>query len=256
MLHEVPETLVPEVYDRQSGGARTMKRIVAPTETGADWKRLLAEPHHWQLGKSAMSAAACWEAAGDHLPPELTAALTASRDPDLASLELLLAVPEWKTALPGGRRESYTDVLALARNDRGLVVVAVEAKVDEEFGPTLGEKRVAPSDGQRERLDYLDQVLHLDNPLPDAIRYQLLHRTASAILTARLFHARTAVMLVQSFSPVGHGRKDFEAFSRALGASPVSDSVVAVRRHQAPQLFVGWCTGHQRFRQVDLRTEI
>ena len=64
----------------------TMKRIVAPTETGADWKRLLAKPDlHWKPGKSAMSAAACWEAAGNRLPPEVSAALTASRDPDLAS---------------------------------------------------------------------------------------------------------------------------------------------------------------------------
>ena len=184
----------------------------------------------------------------------MSAALTASRDPDLASLELLLAVPEWKTALPGGKTASHTDVLALTRNDRGLVAVAVEAKADEVFGPTLREKRRAPSRGQAKRLDYLHQVLQLDNPLPDAVRYQLIHRTASAILAARLFHARTAVMLVQSFSPVGRWREDFEAFSRALGASPVSDSVAAVSRHQAPRLFVGWCTGHQRFCEVDLRT--
>ena len=147
-----------------------MKRIVAPTETGADWKRLLAKPDlHWKPGKSAMSAAACWEAAGNRLPPEVSAALTASRDPDLASLELLLAEPEWKTALPGGKTASHTDVLALTRNDRGLVAVAVEAKADEVFGPTLREKRRAPSRGQAKRLDYLHQVLQLDNPLPDAI---------------------------------------------------------------------------------------
>ncbi len=216
---------------------------------------MLAKPDlHWKPGKSAMSAAACWEAAGNRLPPEVSAALTASRDPDLASLELLLAVPEWETALPGGATTSQTDVLALTRNGRGLVAVAVEAKVDEAFGPTLGQKRGASSSGQTERLDYLHQVLQLDDPLPDAVRYQLLHRTVSAILTARMFHACTAVMLVQSFSPVGRWREDFEAFSRALGASPVSDSVVAVRRHKVPRLFVGWCTGDQRFREVDLGT--
>ena len=232
-----------------------MKRIVVPTETGADWKRLLADPDlHWKPGKSAMSTAACWEAAGNHLPPEASAVLTASRDPDLANLELILAVPEWETPLPGGATPSHTDVLALTRNDRGLVAVAVEAKVDEPFGPTLGEKRAAPSLDQADRLDYLHGVLQLDNPLPDAVRYQLLHRTVSAILTARKLHARTAVMLVQSFSPVDRGREDFEAYSRGLGAAPVSDAVVAVGRHRAPRLFVGWCTGPQRFRKVDLRT--
>ncbi|HMC22749.1 MAG TPA: hypothetical protein VKL19_12935, partial [Thermoanaerobaculia bacterium] len=94
-----------------------MKRILVPTESGADWKRLLAKPDlHWKPGKSAMSAAASWEAAGDRLPSELSAALAASNDPNLAGLELLLAVPEWEIELPGGLTTSHTDVLALARN--------------------------------------------------------------------------------------------------------------------------------------------
>jgi hypothetical protein len=231
-----------------------MKRIVVPTESGADWKRLLAKPElHWKPGKSAMSAAACWEASSDRFPSELTASLDASLDPDLANLKLLVAIPEWEVELPGGLTSSHTDVLALARNDRGLVVVAVEAKVDEEFGPTLGEKRVAASEGQSARLKYLHEVLRREGGLPDSIRYQLLHRTASAILTARLFHAHVAVMLVQSFSPVGRWREDFHTFCRAIGATPRSGAVVEVQGHQAPRLFVGWCSGDQCFRAMDLR---
>lgn len=234
-----------------------MKRIVVPTESGGEWKRLLAQPDlHWKPGKSAMSAAASWEAAGDRLPSEVSAALAASKDPDLASLDLLLAVPEWEIELPGGLTTSHTDVLALARNDRGLVAVAVEAKVDEEFGPTVGEKRAAPSAGQAKRLKYLHETLQCEELLPDSIRYQLLHRTASAILAARLFHAHVAVMLVQSFSPVGRWREEFEMFCRALGVSATSDAVVAVQRHKAPRLFVGWCTGEPRFREVDLRVAV
>jgi hypothetical protein len=234
-----------------------MKRIVVPTESGADWKRLLAKPElHWKPGKSAMSAAACWEAAGDRFPGELSASLEASLDPDLANLKLLVAIPEWEVELPGGLTSSHTDVLALARNDRGVVAVAVEAKVDEEFGPTLGEKRVAPSEGQSARLKYLHEVLRLEGPLPDSIRYQLLHRTASAILTARLFHAHVAVMLVQSFSPVGRWREDFDVFCRAIDAVPTSDAVAEVQGHQAPRLFVGWCSGDQRFRAMDLRVAV
>lgn len=234
-----------------------MKRILVPTESGAEWKRLLAKPDlHWKPGKSAISAAASWEAAGDRFPGELSAALEASKDPDLANLELLLAVPEWEVELPGGLTTSHTDVMALARNGRGLVTVAVEAKVDEEFGPTLREKRAAPSTGQAERLKYLHEVLQLDELLPDSIRYQLLHRTASAILAARSFHAHVAVVLVQSFSPVGRWREDFEVFCRALGASPVPDALVSVKGHHAPRLFVGWCTGDQRFREIDLRAAV
>lgn len=232
-----------------------MKRVVVPTESGRDWKRLLAKPDlHWKPGRSAMSAAASWEAAGNRLPAELGMALSASRDPDLIDLHLLLAVPEWEVELPGGVTASHTDVLALTRNARGLVAVAVEAKVDEAFGPSLGEKRTAPSIGQAERLKYLHEVLQLEEALPDSIRYQLLHRTASAVLAAREFHAHVAVMLVQSFSPVGRWREDFEMFCRALGVSQVSESVGVVERHKTPRLFVGWCTGDQRFREVDLRS--
>jgi hypothetical protein len=234
-----------------------MKRIVVPTESGSDWQRLLAKPAlHWKPGRSAMSSAACWEAANGRLPVELQASLEGATDPDLANLELLLAVPEWEVELPGGVTNSHTDVLALARNERGLVAIAVEAKVDEAFGPTLGEKRAAASDGQKARLKHLHEELGLNEELPDSIRYQLLHRTVSAIGTARQFHAHVAVMLVQSFSSAGRWREDFESFSKALGAGTASDSVVEVPDHQAPRLFLGWCAGDQRFCAMDLRVSV
>lgn len=231
-----------------------MKRVFVPTESGSDWKRLLAQPDlHWKPGRSAMSAAAAWEGAGDCLPRELSAALTASQDPDLLGLDLLLAVPEWETPLPGGVTTSHTDILALLRNDRGLVVLAVEAKVDEEFGPTIGQKRAAASDGKTERLNFLHRQLQLDAPLPDSVRYQLLHRAASAILTARMFQAHAAVMLVQSFGAAGRWREDFEAFCLALGVSQVSNGVSVVPGHKTPRFFMGWCVGDRRFCDVDLR---
>ena len=53
-----------------------MKRIFVPTRSGSDWQPLLAEPiKHWKKGKSAMTAAACWESAGTTFPPEVAAAL-------------------------------------------------------------------------------------------------------------------------------------------------------------------------------------
>ena len=232
-----------------------MKRILVPSEFGADWQRLLAQPDvHWQRGKSAMTTAACWEAATDRLPAEVHACLAGANHPALRGLELLLAVPEWEVSLPGGKTASHTDVLALARNDEGLVVLAVEAKVDEEFGPTLGAKRQEPSPGQVERLQYLHTVLGLAQPLSDHMRYQLVHRTASAILTARAFHAATAVMLVQSFSTEQRWRGDFDAFAEALGTASDKASIVGVPGHTRPSLFLAWCAGDQRYRDVDLLT--
>jgi len=127
-----------------------------------------------------------------------------------------LAVPEWEVDLPGGDRPSQTDVLAIGRNDKGLVVVGVEAKVDEPLGPTLGEKRKDASDGQTERIAYLEAVLRRSLPFETSIRYQLLHRTVSAILTARAFHAGVAVMLIHSFSKTSKWRDEFEKFAEAL----------------------------------------
>ena len=224
-----------------------MKRIMVPTQSPVDWKRLLAKPDlHWKAGASAMAAASSWESA-DGFPPEVSAALD-SGPGELRGLELILAVPEWEVPLPGGSTTSHTDVLALGTNASGLVAIAVEAKVDEPLGPTLGEKRTDASAGQEERLRYLHTVLEIPQPLPDSIRYQLLHRTASALLTARRFHAGAAVMLIQSFSPESRWFDDFAAFAAALGASAQSGGVASGPHLKAPRLYLGWCAGDQRHR--------
>jgi hypothetical protein len=106
----------------------------------------------------------------------------------------------------------------------GLCVIAVEAKVDEDFGPLLKDKRAGASSGQGKRLDYLHSLLRVAR-FEDSIRYQLLHRTASALLTAREFHARTAVMLVQSFGGKPNLRVDFDNFCTALDAVQRSTGV-------------------------------
>ncbi len=193
-----------------------------------------------------MAAASSWEAA-DGLPSDVRAALN-SGPAQLRGLDLVIAVPEWEVPLPGGSTASHTDVLAVATNAHGLVVLAVEAKVDEPFGPTIAEKRAEASGGQHERLRYLYETLGLTQPLPDTIRYQLLHRSASAILTAKRFHAHAAVMLVQSFSPESRWFNDFQAFAAALGASVAVGAVAPVPSAQAPALYLGWCAGDQRHR--------
>ncbi len=234
-----------------------MKRIFVPTVSGSDWQRLLGKPElHWKAGRSAMSAAACWEENEPHLPPEISGVLEASDDESLASLELLVAIPEWEVDLPGGDRPSQTDVLAITRNELGLVILGVEAKVDEPFGPTLGERKANASGGQLERIAYLESELGCTSALADNIRYQLLHRTVSALLTARAFHAVTAVMLVHSFSPDSRWREDFEAFSAALGASRLTDDLYEIELGQSPCLIIGWCKGAEEFLSVELPSGI
>ena len=130
-----------------------MKRIVVPTRGPGDWKQLLARPdRHWKAGFSAMALAQCWEVAAAGFPPEVVAAIEASRAPELQSLELLLAIPEFKVQLEGGPRPSQTDLLVLARGGHGLVCIAVEGKVAEDFGPTLTDKRQEQDGGVPKRL--------------------------------------------------------------------------------------------------------
>jgi hypothetical protein len=230
-----------------------MKRIFVPTVSGSDWQRLLGKPElHWKSGRSAMSAAACWEENEPHLPREISGVLEASGDELLASLELLVAIPEWEVDLTGGDRPSQTDVLAIARNELGLVVFGVEAKVDEPFGPTLGERKANASGGQLDRIAYLESELGCISALADSIRYQLLHRTVSALLTARAFHAGTAVMLVHSFSPDSRWREDFEAFAAATGGHRVTDDLYEVELSEGPRLIIGWCKGAEEFLSVEL----
>src|SRR5260370_39016484 len=98
-----------------------------------------------------MTGAAWWEAAAGALPPQILRLLDASGVDELESLQLLAAIPEWATELEGGVAASKTDVLAICRNDNGLCVLAVEAKVNESFGPLVVEIRTEASPGQSAR---------------------------------------------------------------------------------------------------------
>jgi hypothetical protein len=200
-----------------------------------------------------MTAAACWEAADGGLPPEVASLLSSSRDSALVGLSLLAALPEWQVALRGGDRPSSTDVLALCTNERGLCVVAVEAKVLEDFGPLVQEKRASTSTGQQERLAYLHQLLEVEK-FGDGIRYQLLHRTASALLTAGAFHAATAVMLVHAFGTPADRKNDFRAFCEGMSAIEVAPELYKVQRPSGSSLFLAWCTGDARFLTESLKS--
>ncbi len=225
-----------------------MKRIFVPTQSPKDWKRLLAKPDlHWREGYSAMTLARAWESAHPFVPPEIASCLESSGAWELSGLELLLAIPEYQASLPGGRRPSQTDVLALMRGPTGIVAVAVEGKVDETFGPAVGDKRTEDSAGVTERLMWLSELFGLQS-VPDEIRYQLLHRSASAVLVAREFDATAAVMLVHSFSPTGLWFDDFDAFAALFGVAVAVGSTSLLGDFGGKRLYVGWCKGDQRFR--------
>lgn len=212
-------------------------RVFVPTRDSADWQRLLASPEkHWRPGFSAMSAALSWEAARG-LPAEVDQVFEMA---GLGPTELLLAIPEWKTRLPGGERDSQTDVFALVRTARGMFATAVEAKVAESFGPTVGEWAAELTPGKRQRLTALCELLGVPFPPAPMLRYQLFHRTASAVIEARRFGASGAAMIVQSFSPDRAWLADWQAFGDMLGASLAPNQPAVITLSDGFPLLLGW----------------
>lgn len=220
-----------------------MARIFAATRGPEGWKAHLGDPdRHWRPGFSAMAAARSWEHWQD-VPPEIAALLG-------REVTLQLALVEHKVPLPGSTvGDTQCDVFALVRADSRDMALAVEAKVDEPFGQTVGEWLDGAGPGKRTRLAALCELLDIPDPPPRALRYQLFHRTAAAVIEARRFHRPVAAMVVQSFSPTARWHGDFAAFAAHVGA-PVGDGGTGHRRLPCGTgLILGWAAGEQRFRE-------
>jgi hypothetical protein len=122
--------------------------------------------------------------------------------------------------LEGGGKATQKDLFVLARNDTGLVAMMVEGKVVVPLGPTVGEWLVNASPRKRARLSALAAHLGLAvDRLPNELRYQLLHRAASAVIEAGRFHALTTVMIVHSYSADSRWFDDYEAFVRRFAGA-------------------------------------
>jgi hypothetical protein len=79
--------------------------------------------------------------------------------------------------------------------------------------------------------------------LPDTIYYQLLHRTASAVIAARLFNAAYAIMIVHSFSPMHTYWDPFADFVLMFGQTAERGKLMEVAQVGAVRLLLGWATG-------------
>lgn len=222
-----------------------MPRIFVPSHGPGDWRSLLADPEkHWARRYSARTLAHCWEDS-DGFPVEVRNVLL--QHSALANAEPLLIFPEWKVPLPGGSRPSQNDIWVLAKSNGALVSIAVEGKVDEPFDKTVEEWKADASAGKDTRLDHLTKVLGLTAPVPESIRYQLLHRTASAVIEAERFGARHAVMLVHSFSKENLWFKDFSAFASLFGINAQIGQLASATARNGLPLHIGWVHGDERY---------
>lgn len=223
-----------------------MPRILSFTKGPDDWKALLADPEkQWKTGFSARALAHCWESC-EGFPPEVDGALAASGEPLLQSLTPLIAVPEFKVPLPGGDRASQNDIFILARSTAGAVVIMVEGKVEESFGELLGDWLKDASDGKRERLRHLQSKIGLA-AVPSDVRYQLLHRAASAVITAEQFRAVVAVMLVHTFTRQDTGWADYQRFLKLFGVEARRGTVQRLPGKAPVPLFAAWVAGAAEF---------
>ena len=186
----------------------------------------------------------CWQDAGG-VPAEVLQVL--SQTPSLRNLEAIFAIPEHKVPLPGGQRASQNDVWVLAENEHGLISIAVEGKVSEPFGETIGEWFKNPSSGKKKRLQYLCEQLGLEFPPPLETRYQLLHRTVSAIIEAKRFRTTEAVMVVHTFSKTNEWLEDYQYFLSLFGLVAGVNESVSIKMPDNINLTLAWVHGAEKY---------
>jgi len=160
--------------------------IVVPAKSTKDWQMLLRDPvKQWRHGYSAKSLADHWQDEKG-FPADVEQLFQSAGVAGIADAEMLLGIPEAGTKLPGGGYDSQTDLFVLAKSSDGLITITVEGKVNESFDQIVEkwlhkDERVA---NRQERRDGLCDILGIAVANAMSLRYQLLHRTASALIEA------------------------------------------------------------------------
>ena len=229
-----------------------MSRFYIPANNPEDWRLLLADPDkHWKTSYSAKTLAYCWMEANG-FPRSVRKVFRNSGILLFKDIELLLAFPEYRVPLvPYRSKPSQNDIFVLVRGNDQLITITVEGKVDEPFGELVTEWKQTDQGGKKTRLDFLCNELQLDRNGVDHIRYQLLHRTVSAVIEAKRFNATNALMLVHSFGqPSEEGNEAFQDYCRFLdlfGAHGSMDSLVLGKNLSGIDLYLAWINGEKKY---------
>ncbi|GAG28221.1 unnamed protein product, partial [marine sediment metagenome] len=136
----------------------------------------------------------------------------------------------------------------LVKGNNQLVSIAVEGKVSEPFDKYVYEWKLRSGKGKARRLKFLCDKLQLETNKVDHIRYQLLHRTASAIMGAEEFKAENALMLVHSFSQSDEWFEDYKQFLNLFGLKDIRpDSIIYAKNIAGIDLYFGWVRGEKKY---------
>ncbi|PKN79837.1 MAG: hypothetical protein CVU48_04115 [Candidatus Cloacimonetes bacterium HGW-Cloacimonetes-1] len=197
-----------------------------------EWRKLLADPiEHWKDGYSAKELVKLW-AQSDELPETVKDLF-----PD-DEMKPIFLFPEYSVQMPGKGKDSFNDLYVLTSTKNGYLPIIVEAKAGEEFGPIVSEwyrdKGKSWDKGKNAsiRLSGILSILGLegyDQPpylRIGNLRYQLFHRSASAILEAKRIKATKALVLIQSFRQDAKSYSDFKQFLNLFSFNdPISQKV-------------------------------
>jgi hypothetical protein len=83
--------------------------------------------------------------------------------------------------------------------------------------------------------------------VPGTIRYQLLHRTVSAIIEAQRFNAAHALMLVHSFSQSNEWFEDYAAFVSLMGGSALENDMILIGPRNGISISLAWVRGNSSY---------
>jgi hypothetical protein len=197
-----------------------------PVIDAREVRRSLPEPDiQWVPGSSAFELAFAWVAAGD-LPPSVRRVLLSV--PAYADIKLTKAVFAKHTDLRSFGGPNDTHLMVYAEVKDGSVVIAVEGKREEGFGPSVAHWK--DSVARERRLNTICQTLCVDPKDCQALNYPLLRRTVSALFEAQHEHAKHAMLMVHSFSDKDTGFEAFRAFTATIGAPVLAPNQVSVER--------------------------
>jgi len=230
-------------------------KLYMPMKVPTDFQQFLADKEgHWKTRHSAVAIAYSWSEA-EGFPKIIERIFKESPIKLFRSLEMLFGFPEHKVAVGGKGGTSHSDLFVLAgglaRGKGQLVSIAVEGKAKEDFGRTVRQwldqnKTVA---NRKKRLAFLLKTLGLESASVDNIRYQLLHRTASALIEAERFTAPNALMLVHSFSESDVHFDDYKNFVRLFGLNEnvSANSIVGPVDRNGIALYFAWVRGDKKY---------
>jgi hypothetical protein len=216
----------------------TIRRIHVPMLSPDDVIPHLGAPGHYRFPRSGWCIANHWFAAND-LPDTIRQVLETV--PAFVGAELVEGLIERHVELGDGATASQTDLLAILGVGAELAIMAVEGKVDETFGNLVSQELCDASDRKKARITRLAALFGINEADAAPLRYQLFHRTASAIFEAKRYRAKAAIMMVHSFDAKGCGFPDFQKFAARIGLpSTVPGGMVGPAQVDGIALYLGW----------------